>query len=1104
MRDQKKTKAQLIQEVEQLRQRVAELEAQQGGRTQPEDSLGKTQEPAGSARNAADLRLTEEPLRESEEAERRFARQLAALQEVTNGLSQCSSVEDLCRQAVEQGRSRLGFDRLSVWLVGEDPSIVVGTFGVDEEGRLRDERNCRARPEPGSVMWPVLRGSASACYKEAAPLGNDRSEVVGYGSQAIAALWDGKKVIGCICTDNFLRHEPINERQRELLVLYATSLGHLCTRKRAEVALAKERNLLRTLIDNVPDCHIFVKDDRSRFVTTNAAHLKTLGAKTLDEVIGRTDFDLFPRELAEKYYADEQEVMSSGQPLVDREELVADQAGKKKWFLTTKVPLRDSSGAVVGLVGMSRDISELKRAEEALARERNLLRTLIDTSPDPTYVKDAESRFIVGNMAVARLMGAKTPEELTGKTDFDFYPEELARLYYAGERALIESGEPMIAREEPGVDPAGNRRWLSTSKVPLRDKEGRIVGLVGTGRDITDQKRAEEALRESEALYQSLVESLPLSVFRKDLEGRFTFGNGLFCNNLGRPLGEIIGKTDFDFFPKELAEKYRRDDMRVAETGEVFEDVERHQKPSGEKIYVQVFKTPVRNFKGEVIGTQGIFWDVTERKRVEEALVHERYLMNSLMDNLPDSIYFKDEQSRFTKLSTSLARRFGLTDASEALGKTDFDFFTEEHARPAFEDEQEIIRTGQPLVGKEEKETWAEGTVTWVSTTKMPLLDKDGRIIGTFGVSRDITDRKQAEERAERARKALERILDAMPLGFVVVGKDKIVRRLNNSALGLMGCESEAEVVGSLCHKTFCSADEDKCPILDLKQHLDRSERMLVTRDGGRVPILKSVVPVVLDDEEVLLEGFIDISERKRAEEELNRTAAELARSNAELEQFAYVASHDLQEPLRMVASYAQLLEKCYKGKLDSDADDFIAFIVDGATRMRALITDLLAYSRVGTRGKSLEATDCESVFEQVIANLQMAIEETNAVVTHDRLPSAMADELQLSQVFQNLIGNAIKFHGEERPLVHVSAKQRGREWVFSVQDNGIGISPEHTDRIFVIFQRLHGGGEYPGTGIGLAICKKIVERHGGRIWVESQPGKGSTFYFTIPMAGGQ
>lgn len=236
--------------------------------------------------------------------------------------------------------------------------------------------------------------------------------------------------------------------------------------------------------------------------------------------------------------------------------------------------------------------------------------------------------------------------------------------------------------------------------------------------------------------------------------------------------------------------------------------------------------------------------------------------------------------------------------------------------------------------------------------------------------------------------------------------------------------------------------------------------------------------------------------------EQTKKQTAELTRSNTELEQFAYVASHDLQEPLRMITGYLGLLAKRYKGKLDQDADDFIGFAADGAKRMKVLIGDLLTYSRVGTRGKEFALTDCEAVVVGTLRALQPAIEESAATVTHDPLPTVMGDESQLLQLFQNLVGNAIKYRDSKPPVVHLSCKQEGGSWLFSVRDNGIGIDPQYADRIFVIFQRLHTGEQYAGTGIGLAVCKKIVERHGGKIWVESEPGKGAAFHFTIPMNG--
>jgi PAS domain S-box-containing protein len=276
-------------------------------------------------------------------------------------------------------------------------------------------------------------------------------------------------------------------------------------------------------------------------------------------------------------------------------------------------------------------------------------------------------------------------------------------------------------------------------------------------------------------------------------------------------------------------------------------------------------------------------------------------------------------------------------------------------------------------------------------------------------------------------------------------------------------------------------------------------------KDGSEFPVEISLSPMSTEDESVVISIVRDVTPRKETEQRLRAAAMDLARSNAELEQFAYVASHDLQEPLRMVASYTQLLGRRYRGRLDPDADEFIGFAVDGARRMQDLINDLLAYSRVGTRALQVEEIDTGELVDQVIGDLAAAMADAGASVTRDELPRVRADGTQLRQLFQNLIANGIKFSRPDTPpQVHVSARRDHDAWTFFIRDNGIGIEAQYLDRIFVLFQRLHSRGEYPGTGIGLAICKKIVERHGGHIDVESQPRVGTTFSFTIPAQEGE
>jgi PAS domain S-box-containing protein len=279
-------------------------------------------------------------------------------------------------------------------------------------------------------------------------------------------------------------------------------------------------------------------------------------------------------------------------------------------------------------------------------------------------------------------------------------------------------------------------------------------------------------------------------------------------------------------------------------------------------------------------------------------------------------------------------------------------------------------------------------------------------------------------------------------------------------------------------------------------------EMRLVGNGGSEVYIELTSGSSTYQGQRAVVSFIRDVSERKRAEAALRDTVAALTRSNTELQQFAYVASHDLQEPLRMVGSYVQLLSRRYRGKLDDDADDFIDFAVDGARRMQRMINDLLTYSRVGTRGGDFRETSFEDIFRQAVDNMQLAVEESGATVTHDPLPAVSADESQVVQLLQNLLGNAIKFHSEAPPRIHISARREDAQWLFSVADNGVGIRPDDAERIFQIFQRAHNG-SHPGTGIGLAICRRVVERHDGHIWVESEVGKGSTFYFTMPATHG-
>ena len=392
-------------------------------------------------------------------------------------------------------------------------------------------------------------------------------------------------------------------------------------------------------------------------------------------------------------------------------------------------------------------------------------------------------------------------------------------------------------------------------------------------------------------------------------------------------------------------------------------------------------------------------------------------------------------------------------------------------------------------------------------------------------LAEQATKLSTSEEALRSRNNILQAILDSLIDGLLVVGKDGKILLYNNAAQEILdlvradgssnsplltpGQELEYGYTWPPFHPDMVTPYEPgESPL----ERAIRGEAIEGAELYFRIPntdreywLMMTAAPLKADDG--TLQGGVglirNITRRKRAEADLERKAEELESSNAELEQFAYVASHDLQEPLRMITSFTQLLSKRYKGKLDSEADEFIGYAVDGASRMQVLIRDLLEFSRVGTRGAEFEQVNCELALENAVQNLKAAIDESGAAVTHDPLPTVTADRAQLLRVFQNLIGNAIKFRGKAQPEIHVAVDRQGKEWVFSAQDNGIGIDPEYKERIFAVFQRLHSSSDYQGTGIGLSICRKIVERHRGRIWIESELGKGSTFYFSIPVKGG-
>jgi len=424
-----------------------------------------------------------------------------------------------------------------------------------------------------------------------------------------------------------------------------------------------------------------------------------------------------------------------------------------------------------------------------------------------------------------------------------------------------------------------------------------------------------------------------------------------------------------------------------------------------------------------------------------------------------------------------------------------------ETPRKDYQQMWEIITSGKEWRGVFHNRR-KNGDLYWVSASISPIFDEQGLITHFVAVEEDITERRRIEETLKQSEARYRGVFGGIQDAIFVESLTGEILDVNERACEMFGWNREKllrlNVADLVTEGHLAIVPGRKMEVVMPERPVETVNRRA---SGEHFPVEITVRLQQISDETVMLVVVRDISERKRVERELEQSKLELERSNMELEQFASIASHDLQEPLRVMAGFTKLLAKRYHGQLDAEADEYINFVVDGTGRMQRLIHDLLTYSRVGTRRKAFQWTDCEVILDQALSNLKVAIEESGAQVTRDPLPKIMADGTQFEQLFQNLIGNAIKFHGDAKPVIHIMAESKDQEWLFSVGDHGIGIDPKYVDRIFMIFQRLHTRQEYPGTGLGLAICKKIVERHGGRIWVESEVGKGSTFYFTIPMS---
>jgi len=773
-----------------------------------------------------------------------------------------------------------------------------------------------------------------------------------------------------------------------------------------------------------------------------------------------------------------------------------------RWLVGRGSLFRDAAGNPERLVGVHLDITLQKQLEKELQDSNMFLERVMQSIPCALFALDREGRFVQVNPAGYDLFGYEC-SDIIGQPFRLIIDDETAQQLEEPLRQLMERGERLAAWEVDVTRKAGNRRTVSLSAMPLME-DGNISGMVGVAPDVTEQKETERQLRDSEDRHRTIFDAMNDAIFiHCARSGRITDVNRRAQEMYGYSHEEMcsldVGEMSGPGFTQEAAIAIIQ---RVAEgEPELFEWLARHR--NGTTFWVEVnVKKVVLEGADRVLA---VARDITERKRSVSVIQESEEKFRALADNIAQFAWMADSGGRIVWFNKRWYDYTGTT--AEEMGT---DGWWQKVQHPAYlaavkEKLSRCLDTGEPwedtmpLRGK-------DGNYRWFLSRAVPIRDNAGRVTRWFGTNTDITERREIEESLRRTEERLSLAQQAAGIGIWSweVGTEEPT--FSPNYFNILGVEQQP-----LSFERF----------LDLLHPDDRQslhdEFDRVLREGGqfeaefRVQMADGLERWIMGRGRVYTDetgmpqrmtGIIsDITEHKQHEDDLKRTMDDLARSNRELEQFAYVASHDLKEPLRMVASYLQLLEKKYGERLDEKAGQYIHFAVDGAERMDRLIDGLLRYSRITSRSADFVIVDTNAVFAEAVANLEQAIRESGAAVTREGLPQVRGDEMQLMMLMQNLIGNALKYRKEGLPpRVHVTAKREGREWVFAVRDNGIGIATEHHGRIFQIFQRLHTQKEYPGTGIGLASCKKIVEHHRGRIWLESIPGEGSTFFFSIPL----
>jgi PAS domain S-box-containing protein len=902
------------------------------------------------------------------------------------------------------------------------------------------------------------------------------------------------------------RAVPIRNPAGKVLRWFGTETD-ISANREAEKHLAQMEGRYRGLLEAAPDAMVVV-DQRGEIVLLNVQAEKQFGYRR-DELVGQKVKNIIPEGFAERLIADE--TRSVEQALAQHIGTGIELSGRRKKGSEFPIeimlsPLESAEGTLV--TAAIRDISVRKDVEKHLAQMEGRYRGLLEAAPDAMVVVDQRGEIVLLNVQAEKQFGYRR-DELVGQKVKNIIPEGFAERLIADETRSVE--QALAQHIGTGIELSGRRKNGSEFPIeimlsPLESAEGTLV--TAAIRDISVRKDAEKHLAQMEGRYRGLLEAAPDAMVVVDQCGEIVLLNVQAEKQFGYRRDELVGQKVKNIIPEGFAERLIADGTRSVEQAlaqQIGTGIELSgRRKNGSEFPIEIMLSPLESAEGTLV--TAAIRDISVRKDADKHLAQMEGRYRGLLEAAPDAMVVVNQRGEIVLLNVQAEKQFGYR-RDELVGQKVKNIIPEGFAERLIADgtrsvEQALaqqIGTGIELSGRRKN-----GSEFPIEIMLSPLKSAEGTLV--TAAIRDISVRKDAEKHLAQMEGRYRGLLEAAPDAMVVVDQRGEIVLLNVQAEKQFGY-SRDELVGQKVKNIVPEGFAERLVSDALRSVEDALAQQIGTgielngrrKNGSSFPIEIMLSPLESAEGILVTAAIRDISVRRNAEGDLLRKVEELNRSNEELGQFAYIASHDLQEPLRMVASYTQLLSRRYKGKLDAEADEFIAFAVDGASRMQRLIQDLLAYSRVGTKGMELLRSSSEEALQQALINLRGAIEESGALVTHDPLPAVLADKMQLIQLFQNLVGNAIKYQNPGIPRVHISAAGGGgKQWTFSVRDNGLGIDPLYFERIFGMFQRLHKREEFAGTGIGLAICKKIVERHGGSISVESQPGQGSTFRFAL------